>query len=95
MLKSPDVIDRAIHRIRHAYPAMDPTRLDALEDALRIEFGGTTSRIAKRGDTERAAMRAEILRLWQSGQPLSEIARLLGVHSSTVHRALGNLRNQP
>lgn len=93
MLRQSDLIDRAIDRLRHIHPEMNPERLAALEDVLRAEFGGEYTRPAKRGNAEREALRAEILRLWRDKSAI-DIARALGCHRSTIYRVLGSLRDR-
>lgn len=94
MLKSPDLIDRAMDRLQHIEPNIDAERLAALEDVLRSEFGGQYSRPAKRGSKQREALHQSIRDSYH-GQPLRELARVLGVHHSTIHRVLGSLGKRP
>ena len=95
MIHPQDLIDRAVARIAHVHPDMDPERLAALADVLRSEFGGEVTRPAKRSSKEREALHAEIRRLWHDRQASSrEIAQALGIHRSTVHRVLGPLRDR-
>ena len=90
---TPDLIDRAIARLRQIEPTIDTARLAALEDVLRAEFGGVYSRTAKRSSKDRAALHAEILRLWRDRSAI-DIARALGCHRSTIYRVLGSLRDR-
>ena len=92
--ETPDLIDRCIHRLRQIEPNIDTERLIALEDVLRAEFGGVYSRPAQRSTKDRAALHQEIRDSYH-GQPLRELARTLGIHHSTAHRVLGNLKNKP
>ena len=93
MTSTPDLIDRAIARLRQIEPNIDAARLAALEDVLRAEFGGVYSRTARRSSKQREAMHAEILRLWRHKSAI-DIARALGIHRSTVHRVLSGLRDR-
>ena len=92
--ETPDLIDRCIHRLRQIEPNIDTERLAALEDVLRSEYGGQYTRPAKRSSKEREALH-QAIRDAYCGQPLRELARVLGVHHSTVHRVLGSLKNRP
>jgi len=93
MLKAPDLIDRAMHRLQQIEPNIEAARLAALEDVLRAEFGGQYSRVAKRGSKQRQALH-QAIRDAYTGQPLRVLAQELGVHHSTVHRVLADLRNK-
>jgi hypothetical protein len=94
MLRQEDLIDRAIDRLRHIEPTIDAERLAALESVLRQEYGGQYSRPAKRSSKEREALH-QAIRDAYCGQPLRELARVIGVHHSTVHRVLGSLKDRP
>lgn len=95
MIQPEDLIDRAIDRIRHIEPNIPAERLEVLEDVLRVEFGGKRARVARRGNAERDALHAEIRRIWQDRKATTRaIARALGIHHSTVARALSDLRNR-
>ena len=84
-----DLIDRMIRRLQHIEPHLTADRVQRIETALRVEFGGVVTRTRKRSkkteieDAVRAKYDGDVARL----------ASELGCHRSTVYRVLsGRLR---
>jgi transcriptional regulator of acetoin/glycerol metabolism len=85
-----DLISRLFDILMEALPTyqggMEESFAARIAEQLRTEFAGDRPRIAKselRGD----ALRDEIRRRW-NGRNVEEIAEDLGVHRTTIYRAL-------
>jgi DNA invertase Pin-like site-specific DNA recombinase len=81
-----DLIDMMLARVRHIEPRMTAERLQALEAALRQEFGGATVRVKKKGKTKQQVA-AEIMAVGFDGN-VERLAIELGCHRSTIYRVI-------
>lgn len=84
---NPDLVDRIFEYIVQEVPGIAPPRLAQLKIDIRAEFAGEDHYIAKRPLTERQALVAQVLALF-NGRNASELARTLQISRATVYRVL-------
>lgn len=81
-----DLVERIFDYIVEQLPEL-AGRADEVKDAVRSEFGGENAYVPKRRATERAALAARVLSMF-NGRNASEVARKLGISRATVYRLL-------
>lgn len=82
---SPDLVDRIFDYVLEICPDIRADRIADLKQATRDEFRGERCHINERSPTERQALVAEVLRLF-NGRNASEVARRLQISRATVYR---------
>ena len=86
-----DLIDRMIHRLRHIEPRLSPEKAEALEQRLREEFGGVSTKTRKRSKTKKQEVEAALHVEFRGN--VDDFARQLGCHRSTVYRVLSSRKS--
>lgn len=84
---NPDLVDRIFEYIVQEVPGIAAPRLAQLKIDIRAEFAGEDHYIPKRPVTERQALVAQVLALF-NGRNASELARTLQISRATVYRVL-------
>lgn len=83
---NPDLVDAIFRRLAEEMPELAP-RLDRMEAAVRNEFQGIETYIARRSPARRQQRTERVLQLFD-GRNHSDIARALGIGRTTVYRIL-------
>jgi Mor family transcriptional regulator len=85
-----DIISRFCEELREALkcfePGMEEELALQLERQMRLEFGGDHVRI-KKCEMRGESLRDEIRRRW-NGRNADDLAEEMGVHRSTIYRAI-------
>lgn len=83
---NPDLVDAIFARLAAAMPELAP-RLGQVEDAVRVEFQGIETYIARRSPARRQQMTLQVLELF-NGRNVADVARALGTSRTTVYRII-------
>lgn len=85
----PDLVDRIFAYLLDVVPglASSAEQLAEAQAAVREEFGGESTYVARRSPTKRQRLAGEILANF-NGRNATEVARRLGVSRATVYRVI-------
>lgn len=83
---NPDLVDAIFKRLAEAAPEL-AARLGQLEDAVRVEFQGIETYIARRSPARRQQRTEQVLDLF-NGRNAADVARTLGIGRTTVYRII-------
>jgi Mor family transcriptional regulator len=83
---NPDLVDAIFRRLAEQVPELVP-RLGAVEAAVRVEFQGIETYIARRSPARRQQRTEQVLQLF-NGRNATDIARTLGIGRTTVYRII-------
>jgi Mor family transcriptional regulator len=86
VIDNPDLVDAIFQRLAAALPDVAP-RLGQVEAAVRIEFQGIETYIARRSPARRQQRTEQVLALF-NGRNVADVARALGIGRTTVYRIL-------
>lgn len=81
-----DLVDAIFRRLVEAVPELAP-RLDQVEAAVRVEFQGIETYIARRSPARRQQRTEQVLALF-NGRNVPDVARALGIGRTTVYRII-------
>lgn len=81
-----DLVDAIFRRLAEAVPELVP-RLDQVEAAVRVEFQGIETYIARRSPARRQQRTEQVLALF-NGRNVADVARALGIGRTTVYRII-------
>jgi len=86
VIDNPDLVDAIFKRLAEVMPELAP-RLDQVEAAVRVEFQGIETYIARRSPARRRQRTEQVLQLF-NGRNVADVARALGIGRTTVYRIL-------
>ena len=81
-----DLVDAIFKRMAEEMPEL-AQRLGKVEAAVRVEFQGIETYIARRSPAQRQRRTEQVLQLF-NGRNAADVARALGIGRTTVYRIL-------
>ena len=81
-----DLVDAIFKRMVEEMPEL-ASRLDRVEAAVRVEFQGIETYIARRSPAQRQQRTEQVLQLF-NGRNAADVARALGIGRTTVYRII-------
>lgn len=90
VIDNPDLVDAIFKRLAEEAPEL-ASRLGRVEAAVRSEFQGIETYIARRSLTERRKRSEQVMQLF-NGRNHKDIALALGIGRTTVYRIIEQAR---